>query len=253
MLYLILWCVVIVVVFSFGNHRTERYMLPAMPALAALIGLGFSGLSSEQIARRAGRTVRILLPVLAVVGLLTAGVVYAGGTVLAALAVLAGFVVGIWALWWLAGLGRPGVSLTLLAILPAGALLTIFPAYEHIGAPSIADLSVAAIEETGVSPDEIVVVRRWQVVERIGLRHPPIEDYRFSRRVDPAVIGDARLVITSDPETVPELEALGFVLSEKVGAPGGFPFGDLVDAIAARDLGSLREAWGERIWIGVRP
>lgn len=252
-LYLILWCVVIVVVFSFGNHRTERYMLPAMPALAALIGLGFSGLSGEQIARRAGRTVRILLPVLAVVGLLTAGVVYAGETVLAALIVLAGFAVGLWALWRLAGLGRPGVSLTLLAILPAGALLSIFPAYDYIGVPSIGDLSIAAIEETGVSPDEVVVVRRWQLVERIGLRNPPIEDYRFTRGVDPAIIGDARLVITTEPENLPELEALGFALTERVGAPGGFPFGDFVEAIAARDLGSLRGTWGERLWIGVRP
>lgn len=252
-LYLILWCVVIVVLFSFGSHRTERYMLPAMPALAALIGLGFSGLTGEEIARRAGRTVRILLPVVGLVGLLAAGVVYAGGTVLGALAVLAGFALGLWALWRLAGVGRPAVALVLFALLPVGTVLSVFPAYRHMGVPSITDLAVAGIEASGARPEEVVVVRRWQLVERIGLRHPPIEAYRYIRRPDPAVLADARVVLTTDPESVAELAELGFQMTETVAAPGEYPFGDLVDAILARDLGALRERWGERLWIGVRP
>jgi 4-amino-4-deoxy-L-arabinose transferase-like glycosyltransferase len=251
-LFLILWCAVVVVVFSFGQERTERYMLPAMPALAALIGLGFSRLTGEEIARRAGRAVRILLPVIGVVGLLTASVVYAGGTVASALAVLAGVAAALWALWRLAGVRRPGVSLTLLAILPAAALLSAFPAYDHLGVPSTTDLSVAAIDRAGVRPDEVVILRRWQLVERVGLRHPPIEDYRFARGADPEVIGDARLVITTDARMLPELEALGFAMVEEIGAPGGFPFGDVLAAIRARDFGPLRAEWGERIWIGTR-
>jgi 4-amino-4-deoxy-L-arabinose transferase-like glycosyltransferase len=251
-LYLILWCVTVVTVFSFGSDRTERYMLPAMPALAALIGLGFSGLSAEAIARRSGRAVRILLPVIAIVGVLTAGVVYAGSTIPAALGVLAGFAAAIWALWWLAGARRPGVSLAVLAILPAAALLSIFPAYDYVGKGSMTDISVEAIETAGVRPDEVVFLRRWQLVERVGLRIPPIEDYRYSRRVNPDVIGDAPLVITTDPETVPGLEALGYDVVEIVGAPGGFPFGEFVDAIVARDFGPLREKWGERIWIALK-
>jgi 4-amino-4-deoxy-L-arabinose transferase-like glycosyltransferase len=251
-LFLILWCAVVVVVFSFGQERTERYMLPAMPALAALIGLGFSRLTGEEIARRAGRAVRILLPVIGVVGLLTASVVYAGGTVAAALAVLCAYAAALWALWRLAGVRRPGVSLTLLAILPAAALLSAFPAYDHLGVSSITDLSVAAIARAGVRPDEVVILRRWQLVERVGLRHPPIEDYRFARGADPEVIGDARLVITTDARMLPELEALGFAMVEEIGAPGGFPFGDVLQAIRARDFGPLRADWGERIWIGTR-
>jgi 4-amino-4-deoxy-L-arabinose transferase-like glycosyltransferase len=251
-LFLMLWCLVVVVVFCFGADRTERYMLPAMPALAALIGLGFSGLSGEDIARRSGRTVRILLPLFAIVGLLTAGVVYAGSTVLAAVAVLLGFAVAICAVWWLAGVRRPGVSLTVLALLPAVALLSIFPAYDYIGKGSMTDLSVEAIEAAGVRPDEVVFLRRWQLVERVGLRIPPIEDYRFTRRPEPDQIGDARLAITTDPETLPGLEALGFEMVEKVGSPGGFPFGEFLDAIVARDFGPLRDKWGERIWIGLR-
>jgi hypothetical protein len=192
------------------------------------------------------------LPVLAVVGLLTAGVVYAGSTVLAAVGVLVGFAVAIGAIWWLAGVRRPGVSLTVLALLPAVALLSIFPAYDYIGKGSMTDLSVEAIEAAGVRPDEVVFLKRWQLVERVGLRIPPIEDYRLTRRAEPDQIGDARLAITTDPETLPGLEALGFEMVEKVGSPGGFPFGEFVDAIFARDFGPLREKWGERIWIGLR-
>ena len=251
-LYLLLWCAAVVVIFSFGNARTERYMLPAMPAVAALIGLGFSGLPGAEIARRAGRAVRLLLPVVAVVGLLTAGVVYAGETVAAAGAVLLGFAAVTFVLWRLDRLGRPGVSLPVLAILPVAAVLSIFPAYSYLGTPSATDLSIAAIEAHGIAPEEVAIVRRWQLLERIGLRRPPIEDYRFLDAPDPEALATARLVVTTDPEAVAALEALGFSMRETLGAPGDYPLGDLLAAIRARDLGALRERWGERLWIGLR-
>ncbi len=251
-LYLVAWCVTVVVLFSFGAHRTERYMLPAMPAFAALLGLGFSHLAGEDIARRAGRAVRILLPVTGAVGLLTAGVVFAGGTVLGAAAVLLGIGLAIWALWRAAGTRRPAVALTLLAILPLGTILSIAPAFTYLGIPSITDISVAAIRESGVPPEEIVVVQRWQLVERIGLRLPPIEGYRFVRGPDAAALEGARLVVTTDPAAVPALEALGFAMTQERAAPGEYPFADFLRAIRTRDLDTLRERWGEQVWIGRR-
>ena len=251
-LYLLLWCVIVVVLFAFGNTRTERYMLPAMPAVAALIGLGLSGLSGTAVARRAGRAVRLLLPLVALVGLLTAGVVYAGETALAAGAVILGFGLAIWALWRLAGLGRPGVALPLLAILPAATVLAVFPAYGYLGRPSATDLSLAAIAETGVAPGEVAIVYRWQLLERIGHRLPPIEAYRFLETPEAAALAGVRLVVTTDPGAVAPLEAMGFTMTERLGAPGEYPVSEFLAAIRTRDLATLREGWGERVWIGLR-
>lgn len=52
------WIITCIAIFAFSNFRVGRYMLPAMPALATLLALGFTGMSEAQLARRCGRAVR---------------------------------------------------------------------------------------------------------------------------------------------------------------------------------------------------
>jgi hypothetical protein len=145
------------------------------------------------------------------------------------------------------------VTLPLLAILPAAAVVSMLPAYGYLGRPSAADLTLAAMAGAGAAPDEVAIVARWQLVERLGLRNPPIEGYRFLRTPDADGLAGRRLVVTTDPDAAAALAAMGFAMTEQRGAPGGYPPGALWDAIRARDLGPLRERWGEPVWIGVRP
>ena len=57
-LFLAFWAIIVVLIFSFSNYRVARYLLPALPAVAALVGLSLGALTGEALARRAGRAAR---------------------------------------------------------------------------------------------------------------------------------------------------------------------------------------------------
>ncbi len=251
--FLIVWCLLIVVVFAFSNYLSERYMLPAMPAVASLIGLGLGRLAPAEIGRRAARAVRILLPVPLLVGLVTTAVVFAGATVLAALGALAAVLSSLWLLWWLAGRRRPGTSLTLLALLAPLTFLSVFPAYQILARPAAADLAVREVRVSGLPTDRVAVLRRWHLLERVGLQVPPIEGYRFAVAADPEVLEGAGLVLTIFPNIAEELRALGYEVRAARGAPQGFGAGDLAAAIARRDLAGFRETYGEPLFLATPP
>lgn len=251
--FLLAWTALVVVIFSFSNYRVPRYLLPALPAVAALIGLAMSALDAEALARRAGRAVRILLPLpVAVVGA-SAMIVYAGGTVLAALGTVAAGLAVLALLWWLAGTRRPSVALALLtAVLPVAVILFL-PAYRTAGYPAAADLGARAVEEAGLAPGEVYVLERWHLIERIGLGHPPLEEYLFSNRIEPALLARARMVLTIYPYHAEALRRLGWEVREARGAPEGFPAEAFWRAIRTRDIDGLRAAYGEPIFIATPP
>lgn len=251
--FLIAWAVVVVVIFSFSNYRVPRYLMPALPAIAALIGLGMGAIDGETLARRAGRAVRVLLPLtVAVVGV-TAMIVYAGSTVLAALGTVGAGLAVVVLIWWLAGTRQPSVALALLtAVLPVTVVLFL-PAYRTAGYPAAADHGAWAVEEAGLTPGEVYVLERWHLIERIGLRHPPLEDYLFSIRIEPELLDRARMVLTIYPYHAEALRALGWEVREARGAPEGFPAEAFWQAIRSRDIDGLRAAYGEPIFIATRP
>jgi hypothetical protein len=41
-------------------------------------------------------------------------------------------------------------------------------------------------------------------------------------------------------------------MTQERAAPGEYPFADFLRAIRTRDLDTLRERWGEQVWIGRR-
>jgi 4-amino-4-deoxy-L-arabinose transferase-like glycosyltransferase len=251
-IFLAAWAGLVPVVFAFGVYHPARYMLPALPALAALIGLGFMQLAPDEIARRAGRAVRVLLLVTLAVVLVTAGIVHGGSSVLAALGALAGGVAMVALLWWLAGRGRVLLALPLLAVwLPVTALLT-WPAARVIAFPAAADHGVAAVRESGLTTDKVVIFGKWRFLDRVGLRAPPIEGYRFSSPFREDMLEGAEMVLTIDPDHAARLMALGWEVREETGAPEALGAGDLWAAIRARDIRGLREKFGEKIFIATR-
>lgn len=86
---LIVRSVVCVLLFAFSNFGVGRYMLPAMPAMAVLIGLGFDHLAPADVARRCGRAVRLSLVLAAIVAGLSAAILWMAGQTLGMLAWLA--------------------------------------------------------------------------------------------------------------------------------------------------------------------
>jgi hypothetical protein len=251
--FLAAWAGLVPVVFAFGVFHPARYMLPALPALAVLIGLAFDGLDPPEIAKRAGRAVRMLLLITLVVVVVTAAIVYGGASVLSAVGALAGGAAVAALLWWLAGRGRVWLALPLLVVwLPVTVLLT-WPAARVIAFPAAADHGVEAVRASGLTTDKVVIFGKWRFLDRVGLRAPPIEGYRFSSPFREDMLEGADMVLTIDAEHAERLRALGWDVRVETGAPEGFGAGDLWAAIRARDIAGLREAFGEKIYIATRP
>jgi hypothetical protein len=247
------WAGLITVLFSFGIYQPARYLLPALPGVAAIVGLAFSTLEADEMARRAGRSVRILLALTLAVIAVAAAVVYGGASVFAALGAFVGGLALIVLLWWLAGRGRAWVALPLLVLwLPVTLLLT-WPAARVIAFPAAADYGVAAVRSSGLPTDEIVIFGKWRFLDRVGLRAPPIEGYRYSDKFREDMLEGARMVLSIDPRHMEELEARGWDVRVETGAPEAFGAADLWDAIRARDIAGLRESFGEKIYIATPP
>jgi 4-amino-4-deoxy-L-arabinose transferase-like glycosyltransferase len=252
-IFLAAWAALVPIVFAFGIYHPARYVLPALPALAALIGVAFDQLEPHEIARRAGRAVRLLLMVTLAVVAVAAAIVYGGAPVLAALGALAGGVGVVALIWWLAGRGRVWLALPLLSVwLPVTVLLT-YPAARVIAFPAAADHGVEAVRASGLPTDKVVIFGKWRFLDRVGLRAPPIEGYRYSSPFREDMLEGAGMVLTIDPRHAERLKALGWEVREETGAPEAFGPGDLWAAIRARDIAGLREAFGEKIYIATRP
>jgi hypothetical protein len=173
--------------------------------------------------------------------------------VLAALAALAGGVAAVALMWWLAGRGRVWVALPLMAVwLPVTLLLT-YPAARVIAFPAAADHGVAAVRASGLPTDKVVIFGKWRFLDRIGLRAPPIEGYRYSNPFREDMLEGAAMVLTIDPRHAERLKAMGWEVRAETGAPEAFGAGDLWSAIRARDIAGLRARFGETIYIATRP
>lgn len=252
-LLMAVWILACIAVFSFSNFRVGRYMLPAMPAMAALMALGFTGLTEAQLARRCGRAVRILLPLAAMVAVLSGMILYMARLDLALAVWALGAPVLLGAVWWLAGrLGATAAAAAMVAALP-GAVLMFLPGYFVLGTPSAADLALHALREGGYKPAEVYVLRRWHLVERVGLRLPPLQDYIFASDLDPALLAQARILIANTPADAAALQALGWQTEVQHGTPERFPARAFWAAVTARDIEGFRARYGEPLLIATPP
>jgi 4-amino-4-deoxy-L-arabinose transferase-like glycosyltransferase len=247
------WAVLITVLFSFGIYQPARYLLPALPGVAAIVGLAFSAVGEEELARRAGRSVRILLGLTLLVVLFAAAIVYGGASIVSALGALALGLGAIAAAWWVAGRGRAWIALPLLALWFPATLLLTWPAARVIAFPAAADHGVAAVRDSGLSTDQVVIFGKWRFLDRVGLRVPPIEGYRYSNTFRDDMLDGAQMVLSIDPRHGERLAAKGWEVRVETGAPEAFDAGDLWDAIRDRDIAGLRERFGEKIYIATRP
>jgi hypothetical protein len=145
------------------------------------------------------------------------------------------------------------VALPLLAVwLPVTVLLT-WPAARVIAFPAAADHGVEAVRASGLPTDKVVIFGKWRFLDRVGLRAPPIEGYRYSNPFREDMLDGAAMVLTIDPRHAERLRALGWEVREETGPPEAFGVGDLWAAIRARDIAGLREAFGEKIYIATLP
>lgn len=249
---LVVWVLIVLTVFAFSDYHSERYILPALPAAAALLGRAASGFDPDALAVRAGRSARLFLFVPLGLGLVSAAILSAVSYPAAAAAGLASAGAGGLA-WRLAGRRRLLPSLVVLAALLPLSVLAAWPAWRTLGQPAGADIAAAEIEAAGVPNDRVAVLLRWQLLERIGLRSPPIEAYRFALSADPDVLDGVEIAVAVHGHVAADLEAQGWLVEMHRGAPYGYALAHLVDAVIRRDITGFRDRFGETVYVARAP
>ncbi|RDC71590.1 phospholipid carrier-dependent glycosyltransferase [Rhodovulum sp. 12E13] len=228
---LMAWVAAVVLLFAFSDPLWERYVLPAVPAAAALIGLWASRLEPASLARRLSRAAP-LFALLPVVAALLAGVLSIGvGRVTGGLALIGcGFGLALLG-WRVAGAGRAVPAAALLGATYPLIALCLVPLWLWIARPTPADILAADLARSAVGPADVVFLADRHLVNEIGLVTGGIAAYSFAPTPD-ALPGDAALVVARDPALAPALEAQGYA-TEMI---PGFPFD-------APDLGLFLAAW----------
>ncbi|MEE4121007.1 MAG: phospholipid carrier-dependent glycosyltransferase [Paracoccaceae bacterium] len=250
---LMVWVAAVVLLFAFSDPLWERYVLPAVPAAAALLGLWASRLEPASLARRLSRAAP-LFALLPVVAALLAGVLALGaGRVVGALAVI-GFGLGLALLGWrVARAGRAVPAAALLGATYPLIALCLVPLWLWIARPTPADLFAEDLARSGAGPPDVVFLADRHLVNEIGLVTGGIAAYRFAPTPD-ALPGDATVVVARDRALAPALEARGYATEIIPGFPVDAP--DLGAFLAAWRLGTLdayRAAHGWPLVVGRRP
>ena len=250
---LMAWVAAVVLLFAFSDPLWERYVLPAVPAAAALLGLWASRLEPASLARRLSRAAPLfaLLPVAAA---LLAGVLALGaGRVVGGLAVI-GFGLGLALVGWrVARAGRAVPAAALLGATYPLIALCLVPLWLWIARPTPADLFAEDLARSGAGPADVVFLADRHLVNEIGLVTGGIAAYRFAPTPD-ALPGDATVVVARDRALVPALEARGYATEIIPGFPVDSPDpGALLAAWRSGMLDAYRAEHGWPLVVGRRP
>jgi 4-amino-4-deoxy-L-arabinose transferase-like glycosyltransferase len=250
--FLLLWIALNLVIFAFSSVVFGRYALPAAPAVMALAAAYLSRLPAEAVAAGFRRTITILLPILATLGLAGAllGLVFGatafgigGALVLAAVAV---------PIWW----GRrtaPVVAGTVLVALFFPAIELSRVPFAHAALlPTEAQRAAHRIAQLDPGDTVVVVADRARLVDRIGIELGDMRRVAFARGL--ADIDDPDVVVFRDPELLEPLRQAGYDIED-------IPFMDdfdmtareIRDLVLQADVDAMRAAYGSRLYYASRP
>lgn len=205
--FLVAWCAVTVLVFAFSTQLYERYILPALPAFAALIALLGQSLSRDRLTRGLKGAMWIFLPLPFLVVLVSLAFAWKfaafamGAGLLCALAAL------LLALWWISRkspflMALAGLSsvwpLIALAILPLQALFLFPTAGQHVK-----PLGWGA-------NDAIVILDDPKLADDVGLQIGNIDRLHYRRSFEKERDGAVKHVLFLNAKHLPAFEAMGF-------------------------------------------
>jgi hypothetical protein len=246
------WVVAVVLLFALSDPLWERYVLPAVPAAAALVGLWASRLEPASLTRRLSRAAPLfaLLPAVAaaVAGVLALGVERVAGGL-----ALIGSGLGLALLGWrVARAGRAVPAAALLGATYPLIALCLVPLWLLFARPTPADILAGYLARSDAGPADVVFLADRHLVNEIGLVTGGIAAYRFAPTID-ALPGDAALVVARDRAHVPALEARGYATEIIPGFPFDSPdLGPFLAAWRAGTLDTYRAEHGRPLVVGRR-
>ena len=247
---LAVWCAAVLLVFSFSDAVDPRYLLPVMPAFAALLAAGIGALDGNGLPRTTRIARWLLVPVAA------AGLLLAVPEALILLQIgsgpaLAGLLLGV-ALWLLAvriGRRRPRSAPHLLAAMPVLAAALLALAMAPVVLPERGIPFVAGLAASKVPAGQWAFVGDVHTASEIRLAAgtaKPIAEYRG---VNEALTAGSCLVLTTQPGVARRLESEGFAVEEIRGGWREIDPEELFRAIFGWRLERERAAHGVRGYI----
>ncbi|MFV0361287.1 ArnT family glycosyltransferase [Tropicimonas sp.] len=251
-LFLIVWAVAILCLFAFSSALYERYILPAIPAVAVLLGYAADRIAPQDLRVRFLRVLRLVAVFPLFVGLAALAVLVAlhqSAAALLTLLSLAACLAAVltcgrrWPVWAVAAL----VGM----ILPV-TLAMISPLRYALAAPTNAEFVARVIGASGVPPDRVYLFASRKRAGDVGVYLPGVEDWVYPADLSSLPEAGSSAVVFTDKALTDDLAARGYEIGESRDFASGFSASDAWAAIRARDAAQLRRKHGEPVYVAIR-
>jgi 4-amino-4-deoxy-L-arabinose transferase-like glycosyltransferase len=238
-----LWVLIVPIAFSLGGFISERYLLPAVPVLAALLALGFSRLDPE--GRGLTQASRVLLALVLIIQLAAIALYLAIEFQLAArweAVLFALFSAGVISVIVHAVWTGKRAAFVLTASIVVVAAMSYFP-LRHLVMPHPGDILAERLEAAQIDPSHAFLWGDSELAAAVRLHAPRAEMFREVKEIG-RVTMDGRCVVMSDKKRyIDELQARGFTVET---IKGGWRLIDPQRLIEAAWNGRLKETRDER-------
>ena len=207
-----LWCGAVVIVFAFSTQLYERYILPALPAFAALLALWAARLGSEALAQGVRRAVRIWLWMPVLVAVLAALIAWRFGAQSLAMLTLGATLLLSGALWR----GAARISLALLALSAVAPLTEMarLPIFAAVIQPTVGQIA-RSVEVPDPGTGHRLVLDDPKLVDEIGLLTGGLTRLQFRDGYDPVRDAEVTIVYFLQPVHFKPLQAAGFKVADR--------------------------------------
>ena len=242
---LALWCATVIVVFTFSDAVDPRYLLPVMPAFAALVAAGIGALGGATMPR-VSRICRWLVIPSALGGLLLAVpetliVLQIGGAF--AIAGVAGGV-ALWISGAFAGWRRPRLAPYLVGAAPVLAFALLALAMAPVVLPDRGTQFAAALAASDVPPAERAFVGDIHVASEVRLAMGSAAPFTEYPGLNAALDAGSCLVLTTAAKHAKRLGEAGFTVDRIKGGWREIDAGRLLRSIFAWHLRRDRASHG---------
>jgi 4-amino-4-deoxy-L-arabinose transferase-like glycosyltransferase len=256
--FLLLWCALVLAIFSFSPVHYTRYMLPAAPAVSALAALAAHRVERPVLGAGLRRSLRFLVIIPVLLGLLVTDLAWEFDRIAIMLVTLAATATIGAALWSLparlvpwGGILGVAVLFPLVDLAKLPLLLTAAPTIVSSGTAAEA---VDATAEHVADTAHLLVLDKPSMLDDIGLQTGTLERLEFADTFDPVAHRDMARIYFLDPAKIPEIEAAGFTISQRyVSCRANERLASLLHRIWAGDMQALARKDCRPLYIAVHP
>ncbi|MFV0335690.1 MAG: ArnT family glycosyltransferase [Tropicimonas sp.] len=204
------WIVAVFGIFAFASVLFERYVLPALPAVAVLCALTADAIPVGGLARRLRRAVYVAFALTGIVAIACGVVLLSTGYPAGGVAMVLGAPLACGLLWRAApGMPAWGLAGLLGATYPLF-FMAMMPLHFTFGMPTQDQFAASLIARSGIPGERVWLMGSRKNAGRIGVLTRGVADWHFPAEPEDLPETGPAIAISSDPDQVAVLEARGF-------------------------------------------